>query len=314
MKHLSWFRIIFDVLTIVALFLFSQIFLALIEPFKAGFYCDDYSVNLPFKNSTVSNAVLSVISLVVPFVFIFGTELVRLIVIRVQRNLNTGRKKIKYNLNLCALGVRSVPEPIGNFCVNYGFSLLGLAVTNSLTNIGKIVIGRLRPNFLSVCRPNVDPYTNLCTKIGTYYVVPGVDFICLNENIADVNGSRKSFPSGHSSLSFYSMIFLALFINKTWNCRHMGFFKHFVQFLLTALAFFTSLSRIQDNKHHSTDVLAGSIIGVIIAILTYTLLDKYHRNKGYKVEYEIVHERFDEDNRINNGGNITNVSDLTSQI
>lgn len=36
--------------------------------------------------------------------------------------------------------------------------------------------------------------------------------------------------------------------------------------LLFAAASFVALSRISDNKHHNTDVAAGSLIGVLIGV------------------------------------------------
>lgn len=120
MIKVSWWRLIIDASVLLALALFSQVALALVEPHKSGFYCTDFSVNLPFIESTVSNAVLGVISIVIPFVFIAGTELVRWILIRVNRSRITGRKPIVYSVNACCWGNKNVNEIFGNFLANYG--------------------------------------------------------------------------------------------------------------------------------------------------------------------------------------------------
>lgn len=44
-------------------------------------------------------------------------------------------------------------------------------------------------------------------------------------------------------------------------------FKHFLQFAVLMMALFISLSRISDNKHHWSDVLAGLFVGVAVALL-----------------------------------------------
>ena len=205
MSRLSWWRLAIDSIVLIILFVLSQFVFARIEPYqKAGFYCNDYSVNLPYTASTVTNLVLCVISILLPFVFIVGTELLRTILIKANRTRLTCRKPILYTINLCCLGDRNVPEALGNICTNYGVFLLGLCTTNLLTNLSKVVIGRLRPNFLSVCQPAVNPY-ELCGP-SRFYLVPGVDFQCKNPDLAEVMGVRKSFPSGHSSLAFYAMV------------------------------------------------------------------------------------------------------------
>lgn len=40
-----------------------------------------------------------------------------------------------------------------------------------------------------------------------------------------------------------------------------------IQFSIFTSAWYTALTRVTDNMHHSTDVIAGSIIGTSFAIL-----------------------------------------------
>lgn len=94
-----------------------------------------------------------------------------------------------------------------------------------------------------------------------------------------------------------------LFIHRTWNCGHIGFLKHLTQLGLVSLAFFTALSRVQDNKHHPGDVLFGSLLGIVIAILIYVLLQKFLKKQDYKIVYDLVNEEGlkDSEQSINQG-------------
>lgn len=286
MVKITFYRIIFDLLALLLVYLFCQVLLTVvIDPFQGtGFYCTDFSINFPFHASTVNNIHLTLISLVMPLVFIFGTELVRSFVIKKQNELPTNRKKIDYQFSMKCCNGKNLPEPIGNVYINCGMFLLGLVITNTLTNITKLMIGRLRPNFLEICKPIDNPYTTYCNS--KTYLIPNKDFQCGNTDFKEVNASRKSFPSGHTSLSFYSMIFLILFIQKVWNCKHMGILKHIIQLSLCSLALYVGLSRIQDNKHHYTDVIAGFLLGTLVAIITYVLLYRFLNKNDYKIEYK----------------------------
>lgn len=82
--------------------------------------------------------------------------------------------------------------------------LFGAACSQLTTDIGKYTIGRLRPHFLDICKPDV----NCNDEINkTKYIE---DFTCRGDLQKKFTDSRLSFPSGHSSLSFYCMIYLAV--------------------------------------------------------------------------------------------------------
>lgn len=51
------------------------------------------------------------------------------------------------------------------------------------------------------------------------------------------------------------------------NWRGSKLLKHFIQYLLILLAWYTCLSRISDYKHHWSDVLAGGVLGSTVAIV-----------------------------------------------
>ncbi|ELV09305.1 Lipid phosphate phosphohydrolase 2 [Tupaia chinensis] len=81
-----------------------------------------------------------------------------------------------------------------------GTFLFGAAVSQSLTDLAKYMIGRLRPNFLAVCDPDWSRVN--CSSYVRLEVCRG--------RPADVTEARLSFYSGHSSFGMYCMLFLAV--------------------------------------------------------------------------------------------------------
>ena len=145
-----------------------------------------------------------------------------------------------------------------------------------------------------MCKPDISNPYSLCRNYSKTYIIPDEDFKCLGIP-KHIDESRLSFPSGHSSLSFYSMTFLIIFINQTWNCRSMGLLPRIFQVLLFSLAFYVGLSRIVDNKHHPTDVIGGALIGILIAIITSFYLIRYLKRTNYKGRYYAVSTSSNED-------------------
>ena len=90
--------------------------------------------------------------------------------------------------------------------------------------------------------------------------------------------SHLSFPSGHASFSAQAATFVVLYLQTKFitknnsgsgsdSSSHTSYFSASIISLLAILAAgFVSVSRIMDNKHHPTDALAGSLIGILTQI------------------------------------------------
>jgi phosphatidate phosphatase len=282
MESVHVLKIVFDVFTLLVLLGFFCIIKYVSTPFKSYFLCNDFSVNMPFRESTVSNALLIVISLVMPLLLILTTELTKYLWAKVQPS-QLNRPKHVYKLRLSKNRVVNVPGHLGDLYINCGAFLFGCFVTADLTDFAKVLAGRLRPNFLDVCKPSVDPYKHLCKE--RTFLVPDVDFMC-TAPAKLVNESRLSFPSGHSSLSFYAMIYAILFVRYSWSVRRLGLLAYLAQFGLLFVACMTALSRISDNKHHPTDVLGGAVLGTTISVFTFFNLSSFLRRSFISSRYD----------------------------
>ncbi|MBL0356189.1 MAG: phosphatase PAP2 family protein [Chitinophagaceae bacterium] len=71
-----------------------------------------------------------------------------------------------------------------------------------------------------------------------------------------INKGNNSFPSGHTVSAFALATVLALYAVNKWQ-----------QLLLLALAVMVGFSRIYLSQHFLTDVLAGSLLGIVGAVL-----------------------------------------------
>lgn len=120
-----------------------------ITPFYSGFYCDDYSVNMPYKPSTVNNKLLIVLSTCLPLVVIVGTEFARTAFMKHKHHTLTLHNKYRVKYGRQGRFIE-MPEQFGNVLFYYGIYLFGLLCNLNLTLVGKQTIGRLRPNFLSI--------------------------------------------------------------------------------------------------------------------------------------------------------------------
>ena len=93
-----------------------------------------------------------------------------------------------------------------------------------------------------------------------------------------VRGARLSFPSGHSSFAFQAAVFTVLYLQTkygTHGFQQLSLLIPFFQVIAISVATFTAVSRIMDYKHHPTDVLAGTLIGVTSQSLNFYVNQYY---------------------------------------
>ncbi|XP_030630683.1 phospholipid phosphatase 3-like [Chanos chanos] len=212
---------------------------SVIKPYHRGFYCNDESIKYPAKNGdTISDAVLSAAGILIVILSITIGESYRI------HYLHEGSKAFVRNPYISALYKQA------------GVFLFGCAVSQSFTDIAKVSVGRLRPHFLDVCKPD---FSTINCSLGyiTEYRCTGAE--------SRVQEARKSFFSGHASFSMYTMLYLAFYLRSRFTWRGARLLRPLLQFTLLMLAFYTGLSRVSDHKHHPGDVLAGFVQGAVVA-------------------------------------------------
>ncbi len=131
-----------------------------------------------------------------------------------------------------------------------------LSVTLLLSGVLKASVGRLRPDFLYRCQPDANLH---CTGVPD-----------------EIEEGRRSFPSGHTSLSFAAGTYISLYLwGKLSSLRGLHWlWKVPVLLVPMAAATFVAWSRVHDRRHHWEDVLGGSLIGFGSAVMGYLL--NYH--------------------------------------
>lgn len=154
--------------------------------------------------------------------------------------------------------------------------VLSLSLTGAFTQAIKVTVGRPRPDLISRCNPDagtVDPVFGLSTVA-----------ICHQTNRSIINDGFRSFPSGHSSLSFAGLTFLSLYIaGKLHLFDTRGHApKAWISILPLFGAALVAISRTMDYRHHWQDVVAGSILGFVIANFAYR---QYFPSLGSKLSH-----------------------------
>jgi len=206
----------------------------LITPFQREFSVNDKTISYPYAiKETVNTVELFVICFITPLVLISAIAI--------------GYSRSGFDWHQGVLGLA-----------------LSLALALGITDLIKVTTGRLRPDFLDRCQPvnsTQDPEFGLLTISAT----------CHQTNTYILDDGSKSFPSGHSSLSFAGLGFLS------WYCagklrlmdQRGRTIKAFLVLIPLAGAALVAISRVDDYRHHWEDVVTGSVLGFLTAWFAY---------------------------------------------
>nr|QDR50975.1 wunen3 [Heliconius melpomene] len=243
-------KIVIDVLLIGILLFGLYVTTAIWVPFKRGFFCGDESLMYPYRDDTVTTPMLKSYGLILPALAFLICEYVLL------------RKEDNY---LQFFNWRIPAWLRGFYLVLVSFSA-GVCFMELTTNITKNIIGRPRPHFFNLCKPSID-----CSlpEFSRRYIEAD-EYTCLGENVEKISDVNLSFVSGHSTWAAFTMIYLALYLEKRVTYQGTRVLRHSLQYAAVMLSWFTALSRVSDYKHHWSDVLVGYLLGLVFAVVVWT--------------------------------------------
>ncbi|XP_005183352.2 putative phosphatidate phosphatase [Musca domestica] len=230
------------------------------EAYKRGFFCNDDSLMHPYHESTMPSWLLYLMCFVVPISMITMLEFFK----ANSHKMRSFGNLSSSNYYFCHL---EVPDWAIECYKRVGLLIFGSGVCELTTDIAKYSIGRLRPHFFAVCQPILPDGTTCENPMNQGRYIE--DFTCrgLDYPAKIIKESHLSFPSGHASFTSFTMIYTAIYLHKRLTCSRSKMFKHLLQFIFLMFAWYTSLTRVSDYKHHWTDVLAGALIGTAYAII-----------------------------------------------
>lgn len=226
------------------------------KPRIRGFYCDDESIKYPYKGDTISHWTMAAV--IIPSCIIIIT-VGEAIMVRLKHLYS----KSEFNNYVAALY-----KVVGTF-------MFGAFVSQSLTDIAKYTVGRLRPSFMALCKPNMSLVD--CSQYVQLDVCTGND--------VDIVEARLSFYSGHSSFGMYCMVFLSLYMQVRLKGKWARLLRPTIQFFLLAFAVYVGYTRVSDYRHHWSDVLAGFLQGAIVAILIVRYVSDFYKSRPETLEH-----------------------------
>ncbi|XP_692261.7 phospholipid phosphatase 2 [Danio rerio] len=246
LKKNRMFIVLMDLLCVAVVAMPFIIMTIMYRPYHRGVYCNDETIQYPYRPDTISHKMMAAVTISCSVIIIISGEAYLVYTKRLYSNSD-------FNQYAAALY-----KVVGTF-------LFGACVSQSLTDMAKYTIGRLRPNFMSVCAPAV------CEG----YMLE----INCTGNARNVTESRLSFYSGHSSFGMYCMLFLALYVQARLASKWARLLRPTIQFFLVAFAIYVGYTRVSDYKHHWSDVVVGLLQGALVAVLTVRYISDFFKER-----------------------------------
>jgi len=224
-------------------------------PTKRGFLCGDTSIQWPLKEESVPVEINDPLSYIIPVVVI--------LIVESSNNLaNSEDNKEAVDEEEESYGPFTLKAWIARMISLIFVFIFGGFLTQIIADLSRLSVGRLRPSFMAVCQANVTQAD--CQGYVTRDICTGDPY--------EVKMARLSFPSCHATISMYGMLFLAFYFQAAVRTE-TKLLKPLLQTVAVSLSLFVGWSRIADNRHFLSDVVAGFILGGIMAwFITFKIL------------------------------------------
>ncbi|KAK4941975.1 hypothetical protein LTR10_018156 [Elasticomyces elasticus] len=135
----------------------------------------------------------------------------------------------------------------------------------------KKLIGGIRPHYLDVCRP-ILPEEGLGFGGNLYHAAQ----ICTGDP-SQILYALQSFPSSHSEVAFAGFGFLAIYLYTHLRVgdprlsEKLGFWRMLLVLMPIILATYISSTLVLAYHHYVFDCVFGAAIGILTALLGYSL-------------------------------------------
>ncbi|KAI0309195.1 phosphatidic acid phosphatase type 2/haloperoxidase [Amylostereum chailletii] len=156
-------------------------------------------------------------------------------------------------------------------------AVVGLALTGAITQFTKVTVGRPRPDVISRCNPAPD-------AVDPPFGLSSIDICHTLLTQSELQDGFRSFPSGHSSLSFAGLGFLSFYLaGKMHLFDKRGHApKAWLALAPLAGAALVAISRTMDYRHHWQDVLVGTVLGLVVSYFSYR---QYYPSLGSELSH-----------------------------
>eukprot|EP01134_Creolimax_fragrantissima_P007827 CFRG7827T1 len=135
----------------------------------------------------------------------------------------------------------------------------------SFTETMKVMMGELRPDFVSRCTGQPSPIYNGSIEEISYS-------LCTRNNSNFLDEGRKGFPSGHTSSAMVFAVWISLqWLHVACTCKNRWLAQLLVccSFIPLAIAFSVGMSRVWDNRHKVHDVVGGACLGAGLSVMVF---------------------------------------------
>lgn len=130
----------------------------------------------------------------------------------------------------------------------------------------------LRPHFLAVCQPSIPPYS---VPSGNGFRQVMYDRRVCTGDQDEIDDSLESMPSGHTTAAFAGFVFLYLYLNaklKVFANYHPAMWKLIAIYSPILGACLIGGALTIDEFHNWYDILAGAVIGTVMAFSGYRMV------------------------------------------